>query len=93
MTSAESMACPHCGESIPGSAKACPYCGSDEETGWSEKGYLDGINLPDDDDSYEEMRKREFGGDTSRPPQKLWIYLTAIVILVLAALGLIAVLR
>jgi hypothetical protein len=54
--------CPNCGAELPTSARACPNCGSDENTGWSENTYLDGIDLPFDDDDYEEVKKREFGG-------------------------------
>lgn len=41
-------------------ARACPHCGSDEKTGWSEKTYLDGIDL-DDEYEYEDFIRREFG--------------------------------
>lgn len=85
--------CPYCGGEIRRGARACPHCGSDEETGWSENRHLDGIDLGDDDFSYEEMRQEEFGGGPSRPPQKLWIYVTAVVILGLSVLGLLLVLR
>jgi hypothetical protein len=85
--------CPHCGEQIRKGARACPHCGSDEETGWSENRYLDGIDLGTDDFSYEEMREEEFGEAPSRPPQKRWIYVTAVVILALGALGLVLMLR
>ena len=84
--------CPHCGEAIKKNARACPHCGADEETGWSANTYLDSIDLPDDE-SYEEMRDREFGGGQRRPPVKPWIYLTAIILLVLAALGFVVFLR
>ncbi len=47
---------------MPINSKACPHCGSDENTGWSEDRYLDGIDLPEEDDSYQQMREREFGG-------------------------------
>ncbi len=53
--------CPYCGEEIDVHAKACPHCGSDERTGWSEDRYLDGISLPDDEE-YEKVREKEFGG-------------------------------
>jgi len=51
--------CPNCGADVPGGAKSCPECGSDENTGWSEDTYLDGVSLPyeDDDDSVEEKPK------------------------------------
>jgi hypothetical protein len=93
MKQSEREVCLHCGEEIRRGARSCPHCGSDEETGWSENRHLDGIDLGDGDFSYEEMREREFGQEPSRPPQKLWIYVTALVILALSALGLILTLR
>ncbi len=50
--------CPICGEDVPDKAKSCPHCGSDENTGWSEKTYLDGVDLGDEFD-YEETLKKE----------------------------------
>jgi len=40
--------CPFCGEEIPANSTVCPHCGSDEQTGWSEQRYLDGIDLGDE---------------------------------------------
>jgi len=54
--------CPACGEPQPPNARACRGCGSDETTGWSENTYLDGIDLPFDEDEYEEAKAKEFGG-------------------------------
>lgn len=54
-----SFSCPNCGGKVPANAAACPHCGSDEQTGWSEGTYLDGIDLNDDFD-YEEALKGEF---------------------------------
>lgn len=54
--------CPHCGEEIKSNARSCPHCGSDDETGWSEQTYLDGVDIPDGD-SYEEIRRSEFDDD------------------------------
>ena len=53
--------CPNCGEEVPDGARACPACGSDENTGWSESTYLDGIDLPLEEDEYEEIKANEFG--------------------------------
>lgn len=50
---AEDFVCPHCGADLPGGAKFCPECGSDENTGWSEDTYLDGVSLPGEDDGSE----------------------------------------
>jgi hypothetical protein len=54
--------CPNCGAELPSGARVCRECGSDENTGWSESTYLDGIDLPFDEDDYEEVRARELGG-------------------------------
>lgn len=57
----DTFTCPACGEEVPAGAKACPHCGSDDETGWSDKTYLDGVELYDGDD-YQDSLRREFGG-------------------------------
>ncbi|MGB6068298.1 MAG: hypothetical protein WBG50_26110 [Desulfomonilaceae bacterium] len=86
MKNSDTVPCPHCGGEMKRTAKACPHCGSDESTGWSDTTYLDDI-LPDDDNSYEEIREREFGEPSrKRPNRKTWIYITAIILLILAAL-------
>ena len=51
--------CPNCGLDVPIKAKACPHCGSDENTGWSDKTYLDGLDLYDESD-YEDTIRKEF---------------------------------
>jgi len=72
--------CPHCGEMIKNTAKACPHCGSDEKTGWSERTYLDGIDLGDDVD-YDEMVREEFP-DSSPVRKKLsWKVIAGAVVL------------
>lgn len=42
----DDFVCPHCGAELRAGAKFCPECGSDENTGWSEDTYLDGVSLP-----------------------------------------------
>jgi uncharacterized protein CbrC (UPF0167 family) len=69
--------CVYCGEQIDAAARACPHCGSDENTGWSEKTYLDGIDFVDED-QYEEIREQEFSRGTSFPA---WQIITGIVLL------------
>jgi RNA polymerase subunit RPABC4/transcription elongation factor Spt4 len=64
------VACPHCGERIPSKAKACRYCGSDERTGWSEGTYLDGIDLPDEDDYADSLEREGLGNRALRAPRK-----------------------
>jgi hypothetical protein len=81
--------CPNCGESIPADSKACPVCGSDEQTGWSEETYLDGVDLSEDGD-YDEMVRREFGGHPAARTvvRKWWPAAVAALLLLLAGLGL-----
>jgi len=77
----KTVPCPHCGELISGKAEACPYCGSDEQTGWSERTYLDGIDVGDEID-YDEMVRSEFP-DSAPPIRKKisWkVYVGAIVL-------------
>ena len=85
----DTFSCPHCGEEIRKSARACPHCGSDDATGWSDSTYLDGIDLPDDDE-YKEIKEREFG-EHSRG--RMWIAVTALIVIIIFAAGIIAVLR
>ncbi len=80
---AETFSCPNCGGDVPRKAKACPHCGSDEKTGWSEQTYLDGIDLSDDFD-YEETIRREFGGGGRKlSPKTLIIGVVALVLIIL----------
>jgi len=58
--------CPNCGAELPAGARVCRECGSDENTGWSENTYLDGIDLPFDEDDYEEVKARELGGGSGK---------------------------
>ncbi len=74
----ETVACVYCGEQIDANASACPHCGSDENTGWSEETYLDGIDFVDED-QYEEIREQEFGN--KRIPFPVWHIITGIVLL------------
>jgi len=50
--------CPNCGLDVPQKAKACPHCGSDENTGWSDRTYLDGLGIYDEED-YQNTLYRE----------------------------------
>jgi uncharacterized membrane protein YvbJ len=88
----DTFSCPHCGEQVHKNARACPHCGSDDTTGWSDNTYLDGIDLPDDEE-YGEIHEREFGKRSSSGNGKMWIALTALVIIIAFAAGIIAALR
>jgi hypothetical protein len=67
--------CSHCGADLPRKAKACPECGSDEKTGWSEQAHTSGLDLPDEDFSYEEFVKNEFGeGEKIKPRGLHWFW-------------------
>lgn len=78
----DDFVCPHCGAELPARAKFCPECGSDENTGWSEDTYLDGVSLPGETD--ETSSDAPSGFLQSAKP--LWI-VVAIVLLGLAALS------
>jgi uncharacterized membrane protein YvbJ len=86
MTKSDWVACPHCGEEIDRKAKACRHCGSDEQTGWSQDTYLDGIDLPEEGE-YEDGLEAE--GFRKSAPSRTRILLGALAI-VLAFIFLIA---
>ncbi len=73
--------CPYCGSPIRRTASSCPVCGSDERTGWSDGRYLDGIDLPDEDE-YDEMVAKEFGLKSERKAKwRNWHSVTGAVVL------------
>lgn len=83
--------CPCCGGQVAGSAKVCPDCGSDERTGWSENTYLDGLDLPEMDESdYEEMKEKEF---SSKKPKSGIDWRTIIGAILLVAMALLFAMR
>ena len=74
--------CPCCGGQVAAKARACPDCGSDERTGWSDSTYLDGLNLPDMDESeYEEMLTKEFKSKKLKPRIE-WRTIVGIILLI-----------
>jgi|WetSurMetagenome_2_1015567.scaffolds.fasta_scaffold535367_1 hypothetical protein len=91
MKNSKTYCCPHCGEEIGIDAKACPFCGSDENTGWSEATYLDGIELPAEDE-YDSLVRNEFGTAT-KSRRRTWIAVVAAVILALFLFGIFSMLR
>jgi hypothetical protein len=88
----DTFPCPHCGEEIQRSARACPHCGSDDATGWSATTYLDGIDLPEDEE-YKEIQEREFGESSTHATGGMWIAVTALIVIIIFVAGIIAVLR
>jgi len=78
----DDFVCPHCGAELPARAKFCPECGSDDQTGWSEDTYLDGVSLPEEDNDH--APDRPVGALNKAKP--LWIAV-AILLLLLAALS------
>jgi predicted RNA-binding Zn-ribbon protein involved in translation (DUF1610 family) len=92
MKTNETFTCPVCGSSVPKNAPACPQCGADERTGWSDRTYLDGIDLGDDID-YDELVGREFPGQRPAGTVKLsWKAIVAAVLLLIALAGLLKIL-
>ena len=78
--------CPNCGGEVKIKAKVCPHCGSDENTGWSENTYLDGIDLYDDED-YQYTIEREFPQLQRKKSRKsLWIGIVAFVVILVFVL-------
>lgn len=67
--------CPNCGADVPRNAKACSECGSDESTGWSDSAAASGgLDLPDEDFSYDEFVKEEFGRPKLAPKGIKWYW-------------------
>jgi hypothetical protein len=62
--------CPNCGALIPPNARACPECGSCEETGWSERAYAQGLELPDEEFDYDAFVQEEFGSGRPEPSRR-----------------------
>ena len=77
----DNIICPHCGEEIPRKSVACPHCGSDEQTGWSENTYLDGIDIGDSFD-YDEAQGIEFS-PSLRKKIPLWQIISGVILLLL----------
>jgi len=80
--SLDDFICPSCGADVPGNAKSCPACGSDENTGWSDQTIYDGTGIEDPDEfDYEDWKRRELGGGTTKPSIGWFWWVVAIGIL------------
>ena len=89
---AHTVPCPHCGEYIKKDARACPHCGSDERTGWSDRTYLDGVDLGDDVD-YDELVQNEFPSRFHAPKKIQWIAVAGATVLFFFIAAMVMVLR
>jgi uncharacterized membrane protein YvbJ len=74
------ISCPNCGGPVKKNSKACPHCGSDEKTGWSENTYLDSIDLQDDVD-YDDLVRKEFPQHVITRPKTTWITIAGAIVL------------
>ncbi|MDR0331501.1 MAG: zinc ribbon domain-containing protein [Chitinispirillales bacterium] len=89
-----SFVCPNCGALLQAGARVCRDCGSDENTGWSDGTYMDGVDLPFDDDEYEEARAREFSPPSEGGKARVYVDWRMVVgVLVAAAMLLVFVFR
>ncbi len=76
--------CPVCGEDVPLGAAACPECGADHLSGWREDAdTTGGLDLPDEQFSYYEFVKKEFGNEV-KPEGISWAWWAAAVAALLA---------
>jgi len=74
--------CPNCGADVPRGARSCPECGADETTGWSDSAGADRLGIPDENFSYDEFVKEEFGPPRVQPRGIHWLWwLTALVLI------------
>jgi len=79
----EFVPCPYCGGTIKKNARVCIHCGSDEQTGWSDDTYLDGIDVGDNFD-YDDMVAKEFSdGNYHKPWFRSWKTITGLLLLFL----------
>ena len=75
--------CPVCEEDIPRDALACAQCGADYNSGWREDAdTYDAVDLPDEDFSYDEFVKQEFGSSPKPAAMKTLWWITAILVIV-----------
>ncbi len=75
--------CPACGEDVPPRSLACPECGADHNSGWKEDAdTYDGIDLPDEEFSYDDFVQKEFGSRSLPTGFSPFWWLIAVVILI-----------
>lgn len=79
--------CPNCGADVPAKARACPECGSDEETGWAEDAYAEGLDLPDREFNYDTFVEKEFGKKPVPHGIRWFWWIVAVILLVLVLLA------
>jgi hypothetical protein len=92
MKTNETFICPVCGGTVSLGSHACPHCGADDQTGWSDRTYLDGIDLGDDID-YGELVENEFPSEVPRKrPNVPWTAVVAAILLLLSLAGLLKIL-
>ncbi|MEM0896152.1 MAG: hypothetical protein AAGJ79_04635 [Verrucomicrobiota bacterium] len=85
MNSVDYYICPGCGVELEVGNNGCPTCNKTEKKrkGWEQDSYLDGIDLPGEDDfDYDEFRQREFGGGLRPKGIKPVWWLTGIFLLI-----------
>jgi len=77
--------CPVCGEDVPSGALACPECGADHNSGWREgAASYDALDLPDEDFSYNEFVRQEFGSSAKPAGISLLWWITALLLIVVS---------
>jgi uncharacterized membrane protein YvbJ len=91
MKTNQTFVCPNCGGEVRKGSAACPHCGSDDQTGWSDGTYLDGIDINNDVD-YDEILEQEFPSSRTKKKTVSWVIIVAAVLLVLSVLGFIKIL-
>jgi hypothetical protein len=80
------VACPHCGEKIKRDARSCRHCGSDDSTGWSNATYLDGVDLPEEDDYEEGLENEGFKAPKGKGGRLAMAAVSLVLVLIFLAL-------
>jgi hypothetical protein len=91
---ADWYACPSCGAEVQVGSRGCPQCLSGKGSKWDQDEYLDGVDVPEDQEEfdYNDYIKREFGGRGAsrlKPPSIAWKWwITGVLLLGAMAWGL-----